>query len=181
MDLCASQRITGRPGRECRGCPSRHEWSDSEPCCLSRDEWALRPYVAWQLVRANKPRAEKVKFGIVEARREARLAIGSTLLHLIDPDMHSQFMRSGAGHGQVSRYYRTTRTLGTFIFGREYPVSRTGSRSSSTIKTSGLGASSPPFLCMFPNFGACWHNSGTVPQVHTVYPRNVRPLVVEDA
>ena len=53
-----------------------------------------------------------------------------------------------------------------------------------TIKTSGLGASSAPFLCMFPDFGACWHNSGTVPQAHTVYPRNLRPcaiLVVEDA
>jgi hypothetical protein len=146
--------------------------------------WALRSYVAWQLVRANKPRAEKVKFRHCRGlpRSSACLRLNSAAFDR--SDVPSQFMRSTAGHGQVSRYYRTIRTLGIFLFGREYPVSRTGTRSSSTIKTSGLGASSAPFLCMFPNFGACWHNSGTVPQVHTVYPRNVRPcaiLVVEDA
>ena len=37
MDGCASQRITGHPGRERRSCPSRLPESDSDPRCLSRD------------------------------------------------------------------------------------------------------------------------------------------------
>jgi hypothetical protein len=177
MDGCSSQRITGHPGRERRSCPSRLPESDSDPRCLSRDGVGARVIrgVATPAGKQAKGRESEIS-----ALKRLTEMFGLPRLNFVAFDRS----RVALAFQELRRRPRESLALvsGDSYFGqRVFICSRPEyvcpelvlDRRSTTWEERPRRLLLQPFLCMFPNLGACWHNSGTVPQVHTVYPRNV--------
>ena len=165
------------PGRERRSCPSRLPESDSDPRCLSRDGVGAT-VIRGVAIPAGKQ--AKGRESEISALKRLTEMLGLPRLNVVACDRS----RVALAFHELRSMPRESLALvsGDSYFGqRVFICSRPEyvcpelvlDRRFTTWEERPRRLLLQPFLCMFPNLGACWHNSGTVPQVHTVYPRNV--------